>query len=101
MSFRKSHNQHNDWRSVVEANRPLLEGLPIAALKSADTFRSYVTRSTDGHQELEPRVFELDAAALERLWTFINHKGLFDMDALLFDDFNRAFRERCVRPDRP
>lgn len=100
MSFRKSHTQHDDWRSVVEANRALLEGLPIGALKSENAFRSYLTRSTDGYQELEPRVLDLDAGALERLWTFINHKVPFDMDALLFDDFNSAFRHRCARPDK-
>jgi hypothetical protein len=91
MSFRKCLQRHDNWKSVVAENSELLEGLPIEALKSEAAFRSYVTRSTDGEQELRPSVFDLDAEALERLWTFINHKVSFDMDAGLFDAFNQAY----------
>jgi hypothetical protein len=47
-----------------------------------------------------PTVFQLVPEALDDLWTFIQHKVLFDMDAILFEDFNEAFRRRhCPATD--
>ena len=36
----------------------------------------------------------LSSNQLKELWVFINHKAQFDMDASLFEAFNKEFRAR-------
>ena len=93
MSFR-SASRHDIWNGLVQNNRTLLSELPREALANKEAFRDYVTSGTHRRVVLKPSVFELSSEAITNLWTFINQKTQFDMDATLFDNFNEAFR-RC------
>lgn len=92
MSFRRKSNGHDLWSALVRENAALLVDVPRGALIRESAFRDYVTRGSHRGVELSPSVFELSAESLAKLWTFINHRAQFDMDASLFDDFNEAFR---------
>jgi hypothetical protein len=70
----------------------LLKELPREALANEKIFRDYVTRGMHRGVKLAPSVFELSRKALDDLWIFVNHNAQFDMDIILFDDFNEAFR---------
>lgn len=94
MSFRKTGNRHGIWADLVAENRDLLVDLPREALSSEAAFRDYVTRGRHRGVAFNPMVFELSRDSLDRLWTFINHRAQFDMDAANFEHFNDAFRRR-------
>lgn len=94
MAFRRRTNSAELWRTVVHENTHLLSELPRDALANEKTFRDYVTTGTHQGVRLMPSVFELSDEALSDLWVFIQHKGQFDMDAILFDSFDEAFRRR-------
>lgn len=96
MSFRRNINSHDAWRILVRENAGLLMELPREALANEKIFRDYVTHGTHDGVKLEPSVFELSSKSLDELWIFINHKAQFDMDAILFEDFNEALR-RVIR----
>ena len=98
MSFRKTFNRHDGWRVVVRENCDLLREVPTAALANEYAFRDYVTRGTHRDAILTPSVFELSRKAIDDLWTFINCKAQFDMDAILFDHFNEAYRRHHPYP---
>jgi hypothetical protein len=94
MSFRRKTNSHEWWREVVRENAALLRDVPATAVSNKPAFCDYVTRSEHKGLKLSPSVFELSSQALDDLWTFINYKAQFDMDAICFDHFNEAFRAR-------
>jgi hypothetical protein len=71
-----------------------LSHVPTKALVREDAFRDYVTRGAHRGVRFSPSVFELSRESLADLWTFIQHRAQFDMDAIGFDDFNEAFRRR-------
>lgn len=91
MSFRKDFNRHERWRKLVTDNADLLADLPREALVRENAFRDYVTHGAHRGVRFSPSVFELPSESIEKLWTFIGHRAQFDMDAMLFDDFNEAF----------
>jgi hypothetical protein len=97
VSYRRRASKHDLWTSVVEASDDLLAEVPAGALSSEAAFRDYLTRGVHRGVAYRPTVFELDAAALDKLWCFINERAQLDMDATLFDDFNEAFRARDRR----
>ncbi len=106
MSYRPEKSSHDFWRDVVRDNESLLTVLPREALANERAFRGYVTNGRYRDVKFAPSVFELSAPALEQLWTFIQHKAQFDMDAIGFDDFNSAIaqarRSRIqIRPATP
>jgi hypothetical protein len=92
MSFRRKHNRADMWTEIVAENKQLLSELPPAALRSEQAFRDYVTSGVHAAVAFSPSVESLSPRALEDLWTFINHKAQFDMDAVLFESFNSAFQ---------
>lgn len=94
MSFRRKENSHDIWLSMVRESSDLLTELPAGALASEEAFRGYMTNGTYREVRFSPQVSELSRKALDDLWTFINHKTELDMDAILFDDFNDAFRAK-------
>jgi hypothetical protein len=94
MTFRRRTNSHDRWLSIVRENAALLSELPHLATATEAAFRDYVTRGVSRDIPLTPSVFELSTTALDDLWTFINQKAHFDLDATLFDDFNEAFRRQ-------
>ena len=77
---------------MVQENGVLLTELPHEATANEAAFRDYVTKGLHRGRPMVPSVFDLSTQALDDLWTFINTKAEFDMDASLFDDFNEAFR---------
>jgi hypothetical protein len=93
MSFRRSLNNHDIWQALVREHVDLLAQLPPKALESEQSFRDYVTKGVHDDLLLVPSVFQLSSVALESLWRFINEKAHFDMDAILFDNFNEAYRK--------
>ena len=92
MSFRRRSNAHDRWAALVRESSDLHSEVPRAALARESAFRDYVTSGVHRGTKFAPSVFELSPDALTKLWTFINHRARFDMDASLFDDFNEAFR---------
>jgi hypothetical protein len=94
MSFRRISNSNDRWLSVVRDSTSLLSGLPSVAVASEAEFRDYMTRGMVDGRPVVPSVFDLSPQALDDLWTFVNHKAQFDMDATLFDNFNKAFQLR-------
>jgi hypothetical protein len=74
----------------VRENEALLRALPPGALVNEQAFRGYATNGLYRGAKLSPTVFELSPQALKDMWTFINHRAQFDMDATLFDDFHAA-----------
>jgi hypothetical protein len=97
MTFRRGSNSHERWCALVRDNADLLADLPRGALVRENAFRDYVTRGVHRGVRLSPSVFELSPESLEKLAIFIGHRAQFDMDALLFDDFNEAFRRSHER----
>jgi len=93
MSFRRKSNAHDNWHALVRTNASLLDALPPKAIASEAAFRDYVTSGAHRDVVFAPGVSELPANALLDLWTFINHRAQFDMDATLFDSFNSAFKQ--------
>jgi len=91
MAFRRKENAHDLWRATVRQSSDLLSELPAEALSSEEAFRGYVTNGFYRERRLTPPVSALSPKALEDLWTFINVKAQFDMDATLFDDFKAAY----------
>ncbi len=91
MSFRRATNRHDIWTKLVSDYRDLLNGLPSEAVQTELGLREYLTRSTHAGKPLAPAVSELAPDTLHRVWKFLDH-AQFDMDAVLFDDFNAAFR---------
>jgi hypothetical protein len=94
MTFRRQENAQDIWRATVRENSALLSEVPAEALSSEEAFRGYVTNGVYGASRLSPPVSALSPKALEDLWTFINVKAQFDMDATLFDNFNAAFARK-------
>lgn len=94
MSFHRISNSHDLWLSVVRDGSSLLFGLPSAAVASEAAFRDYMTGGMVDGRPVVPSVFDLSPQALDGLWMFVNHKAQFDMDATLFDNFNKAFQLR-------
>ncbi len=92
MSFRRKINRHDWWLKIIRENATLLDELPKVAILDEAVFRDYLTHSQKKSMGLTPSVFELSQKALVDLDTFITHKAQFDMDVLLFDDFNAAIR---------
>lgn len=76
---------------MVRDNEDLLGDLPREALANERAFRGYVTNGAYRGVNFSPAVSKLSSRALNDLWTFINHKAEFDMDAQRFDEFNAAF----------
>ncbi len=91
MGFRRSLNSHDFWKIVVQENIGLLKALPEKATVSEAAFRDYVTCGVHRGEALEPSMFDLSRQDLDALWDFINKKACFDMDALLFEDFKKAY----------
>ena len=79
---------------MVHENTHLLSELPREALANEEMFRDYVTTGTHQGVRLMPSVFGLSDKSLSDLWVFIQSKRQFDLDAILFDSFNEAFRRR-------
>src|SRR5262245_39624346 len=94
MSFRRQLNRREWWLAVVDDGKELLREVPESALANEAAFRDYVTRGLHRGVRFSPCVFELSSAALDDLYSFINRVAKFDMDALLFDDFNEAFQRK-------
>jgi hypothetical protein len=94
VGFRRETNRHDWWNRLVQENAELLSHVPKEALVRENAFRDYVTSGAHRGVRFSPSVFELSEQSLEDLWTFINRRAQFDMDAGLFDDFNEAFRRR-------
>ena len=92
MSYRRAINAHDWCRAAVRENEALLRELPTGALANESAFRDYVTRGVHRDVRLAPSVFELSPRALNDLKTFMRDKAQFDMDTMLFDHFNEAFR---------
>ncbi len=92
VGFRRTSNSHDRWCTLVQENAHLLADIPRGALSREIAFRDYVTRGVHRGVRFSPSVFDLSTESLESLWTFIQHRAQFDMDAALFDDFNEAFR---------
>lgn len=94
MSYRRKQNRREWWLRVVGENRALLQHLPAQALVSEASFRDYLTRGVHGGVRLSPELSGLPAVVLQDLWVFVQHKACFDMDVTLFDEFNKAYRQR-------
>ncbi len=92
MSFRRTNNRYDNWKTLVAENADLLASLPNAAIANESSLRSYVTNGTLHGIGIHPAVHELSPEAVDALWTFVHHKAEFDMDASLFDDLNAVFR---------
>jgi hypothetical protein len=99
MAFRRNANRHDHWLRAVHEHAGLLRDLPQAALANEAVFRDYLTRGEHEGVKLHPSVFELSRNALEDLWVFVNHEMQFDMDCVLFDDFNLAVRSHQPGPN--
>lgn len=100
LSFRRSNNRLDEWKTLVAENADLLASLPDEALTDESSFRSYVTHGIVRGARVQPSVPELSPDAVEALWVFVNHKAAFDMDASLFDDLNTAVQSGRTRPRR-
>ena len=98
MGFRKSWNRHENWLRLLREQADLLLDVPRAAVASESAFRDYVTRGAHRGARFSPSVFDLSPEALKKLATFVD-RAQFDMDAMLFDDFNEALR-RSRRPEQ-
>lgn len=84
---------------MVHENAILLSELPTAALANEAAFRDYLTGGVHRDQPFTPSVFDLSARAIDDLSSFLENAH-FDMDVLLFDDFNKAFRRHHPWPPR-
>jgi hypothetical protein len=98
VSFRRMNNRHDNWKTLVAENADLLVSLPEVALADESSFRSYVTHGILHGIKIHPTVPELSPEAVDALWTFVNHKAAFDMDASLFDDLNTTVQNRRTGP---
>ena len=96
MSFRRTFNEQEGWRTLVQENRALLSELPVDALVNQNAFCDYVTRGVHKDFALSPSVFEISAKARADLFDFMHGKAQFDMDVTSFDHFNEALRSDHV-----
>ena len=94
MSFRRKHNSSLLWKSLVEENKALLAALPSGALVNEQAFRGYLTSGVYRDVKFRPSIFELSSSALDDLVFFVHHKAQFDLDTILFEDFNQALCSR-------
>lgn len=100
MAFRKRLNNHVAWNLICRQNMDLLQSLPRFAIASEQVFRMLMTEGTvTGPSGEQMQLSPLTDQEVSDLWTFIRYEACFDMDAQLFDAFNREVAERRARND--
>ncbi len=91
MSYRRKINNHDTWLQYCEKNVSILKsiGLDQCVYKTEKIFREFVTHGTvNGNNDGLTKASELDDDKFWMLHDFISH--YFDMDAILFDDFEMS-----------